>query len=417
MFKKYLYLIATTLLVFLFTACSEDDPSTGSGGSGGSSQSCDYDEDDFNDTTWKLFSESSSASITLNEDASILDSWTPAESPMDLLITLADDSELTATLSYLHVNTNDENIVFFLSEDSYWSVEWGDKFIEITCEVDDYSVCSSFLSYSDGTMHINAPLDLLTSVSWVLSEGVYSLTMNAFTEESTHTPATFSIAEQTTISAGSVLLSTESPFIIETEEVGQNEWNQSYMTFNTDGSITHLNTLDCSLIIPENQYDCYDEGCAPTIDEAESIVGCENIICSDFTNNTDCLDWNACQWIDGTCSDIEEGASPSTWSLDCNKIVLDGISFNLFLDGNSLSISSSLDFCSQYAGGYTGEECYDYTGPAEDFYGLSGYQIDGMVLTNTINFLSDDIPTVTNNNRFVNSPIFRPRILEDLTRK
>ena len=139
--------------MLIFTSCSEDDSPTGSTGSGGSGESCVYTLADI-EGTWKLESNSSSATLTTNQNVSVLDGWTQVTSPMNLSIILDGGTELSAVFNYLHVNSDDEDIVFFLLEDSYWA-GWGDMFIQIECDIDDLTNCSSFLSYSDGINNIN----------------------------------------------------------------------------------------------------------------------------------------------------------------------------------------------------------------------------------------------------------------------
>ena len=417
MLKKYLFRTAIALSILIFTACSEDESPTGSGGGSGS-PSCVYASSDI-EGTWKLESSSSSASLTTNQNVSILDGWTPIGNPMSLSIVLGGTTELSAVFNYLHVNSNDESIVFFLSEESYWS-GWGDMFIEIECDVEDLTSCSSFLSYSDGTNHIDVTLDILTSVEWSLSDGIYSLTIDAFNETSTEIAATFSLTDEGLAETGSVLISADTALVIETINNTQDAWDQSYITFNGDGTVIHFNTLDCSLITPENEFDCYNEGCAP-IDLDGTISGCENIDCSSFNNNNDCFAWGACQWIDSTCSNFEEEEElPTGWALDCDVLNLlttttteagtttKILEFNLDLE-SGMGISQSEDFCTLYS--VYGYDCDAYVGPAEDFYGLSGEQIDGLIISTTFNYSASELPSMRESSlQRVDNPLSRPFI-------
>jgi hypothetical protein len=419
MLKKYLYLTTITLSMLIFTSCSEDDSPTGSTGSGGSGGSCAYTSADI-EGTWKLESESSSAILTTNENVSVLDGWTQITNPMNLSILLDEGTELLAIFNYLHVNSSDENIVFFLSEESYWS-GWGNMFIEIECNIDDLATsCSSFLSYSDGINNINVTLDSLISVGWSSSNGTHALVIDAFNETAIEIEATFNLAEDATISTGSVIISANTPRIIETTNEIQDAWDQSYITFNSDGTIAHFNTLDCSLITPENQYDCYDEGCAP-IDLDGTLSGCENINCSALTTTEDCFMWNACVWLNSTCSDYEQDQEmPTNWTLDCDDLNLlttiiteagtttYSVAYNLNLE-SGMEISQSQDFCTLYS--IYGYDCDSYSGPAEDFYGLSGEQIDGLITSTTLKYFTSQLPNMRDGNlQRVDSPIFRPLV-------
>tara|TARA_Y100001968_G_C19418684_1_gene750494 strand:+ start:460 stop:1731 length:1272 start_codon:yes stop_codon:yes gene_type:complete len=421
MLKKYLYFTILISSIILWTGCSEDESSTGSGGggTGGANESC-LDAEDV-EGTWMLASSSSSASITTNTNVSVLDGWTEVSNPMALSIVL-DDVALSADFHYLHASSNDNEIEFFLSENSFWS-GWGDMFIEIECDIDDLTSCSSFLSYTDATNTINVALDSLTSVGWNFTDNTYSLVIDEFTEESTYTNATFSVVSEATISTGTMSILANTPLIIETITNTQEAWNQSYITFNSDNTVTHLNTLDCSLISPTNDYDCYNEGCMPTMAD-DMLSGCQNIDCTTLTLAEECLMWNACVWADDTCVAYESNETlPSQWDLDCNELILTttlpgtetsyNVAYDLSLSDDQMSYSLSQDFCTQYA--YYGYECDAYSGPAEDFYGLTGDQIDNIVITSSFHYSSSSLPGMrTNTMRVVDNPINRPQILRSL---
>ena len=423
MLKKYFYFLTLILSMVLFTACSDDDSSTGSGSGsgGGSTQTCTLTDEDIIGT-WQLSSASSSASLTTTTNVSVLDGWSAVTTPMELLIVMADNDSITASFDYLHVASNEEEISFLLSDESYWgSAENINMYIEIKCEATDFDACSSFLSYSDDDMNnIYTALNSLTAVTWATqSDGSYQLTIPTFSEVLETT--TLSTSEST-ISIGNLIIEASTPLVIETVTDIQDVWNQSYMTFNSDGTVVHFNTLDCSLITPENEFDCYNEGCTP-IDLDGTISGCENIDCSALTTTTDCLAWNACVWVDVDDACIGYASNDvlaSGWVRDCNDLILtttesDEVSYNVVYDlsitDDQMSISLSQDFCSVYY--YYGYECDAYSGPAEDFYGLSGEQIDGLNITTSLHYSSATLPSIRLNEAIVvDNPIIRPSILQ-----
>ena len=408
MFKQYLYLTTITLFMLIFTACSEDKSPTGASGSS-EPEDCMSSADI--EGAWKLESTSSSATLTPNQNVSVLDGWTQVTNPMNLSILLDGGTELLAVFNYLHVNSSDENIVFILSEDSYWSGS-GDMFIEIECNVVDQTSCSScasFLSYSDGTNNLDVTLDMLTSVGWSLLNGTHTLVIDAFSEAQTE--ATFSLVDQSTLSTGSTTSSPTDPIII-TTITPQEAWNQSHMTFNSDGTFSNINTLDCNLITPGNEYSCYDEGCAPTTTEG-ILSGCENINCSSLTQE-DCSQWTACVWTEGACSNYQEDEEILTWSLDCNNLIFNNQ--NLFpyeikkIDENTITITQSISYytwCMQQQDA-TIEGC-DMTLPAEVHYGLSDDQIEGLILNTMLTYSLDEALSRRKDGGIsVQNPLFRP---------
>ena len=95
-----------------------------------------------------------------------------------------------------------------------------------------------------------------------------------------------------------------------------------------------------------------------------------------------------------------------TWDVDINQ------------DGETLSLSSSQDWCPRQVllAEYTSLElCQEYTEPAADFYGLSPYQISGLIHEDELNFSTAELPTMRDHNlRFINNPIDRPKILKHI---
>ena len=425
MLKKYFYLLITCLLVVLFTACSEDSSSTGSGsgsGGGGSTQECSLSSEDLQGT-WKLQSASSSATLTTTANISVLDAWSEVTTPMSVSIIIGDADPVAASLNYLHVSANDEKILFFLSEESYWN-GWGNTYIQIECDAADLNSCSSFMSHMDGTNSVHMNLSSLSSVEWVEtpSNGTYELTVPIFSDvvESN----TVSMDEESAMSTGSIIINADTPLFMESLTDVQDAWDQSYMTFNSDGTISHYNTLDCNLITPENDNDCYSEGCAPTITD-DMLTGCSNVDCGSLANQNDCLYWNACTWLDNTCSDYESNDTlASGWSLNCNngesELVLTttdsgtdnsyNVAHDIVVSNGEMSMSISQDFCNVYY--YYGYDCDAYSGPAEDFYGLSGDQIESLVISSAYHYVVSEMPTMrSNESQSIENPIARPNII------
>ena len=424
MLKKYFYLLTTCLLVVLFTACSEDDSPTGSGsGSGGGASvlECSLSSKDLQGT-WKLQSASSSATLTTTVTISILDAWSAVTTPMRVSIMMGDADPVTVSLNYLHVSSNDEKIFFFLSEESFWS-SWGNTYIEIECDAVDLDSCSSFMSHMDGTNSVHMDLSSLSSVEWVEtpSNGTYELTLPIFSE--TAETGDVSTNEESVMLANNIIINADTPFVINSLTDVQDAWDQSYMTLNSDGTVSHYNTLDCNLITPENDNDCYSEGCDPTITD-DVLTGCSNVNCSALETINDCLAWNACVWLDNTCLDYEsDDMLSSEWSFNCNngesELVLTttnetGNSYNVAYDvvvsNNEMSMSISQDFCSVYY--YYGYDCDAYSGPAEDFYGLSGDQIESLVISGAHHYIASEMPTMRSNaSQLIENPIVRPAII------
>ena len=424
MLKKYFYLLITCLLVVLFTACSEDDSSTGSGSGsgGGSTQECSLSSEDLQGT-WKLQSASSSATLTTIANISVLDAWSEVTTPMNVSIIMGDADPVTASLNYLHVSSNDEKIFFFLSEESFWS-SWGNTYIEIECDITDLNSCSSFMSHMDGTNSVHVDLSSISSVEWVEtpSNGTYELTIPIFSEVAES--STISTDVESAMSTGSIIINADTPLVIQSLTDVQDAWDQSYMTLNSDGTISHYNTLDCDLINPENDNDCYSEGCAPTMTD-DMLTGCSNVDCGSLANINDCLSWNACVWLDNTCLDYESNDMlASGWSLNCNngesELVLTttnsgtdnsyNVAYDVLVSDNQMSMSISQDFCNVYY--YYGYDCDAYSGPAADFYGLSGNQIESLVISSAHHYIVGEMPTMRSNDlKFIENPIARPNII------
>jgi hypothetical protein len=241
--------------------------------------------------------------------------------------------------------------------------------------------------------------------------------IDSFNEDSEYVEATFSLANENTISTGSIYISATSPLTISAITSTPNVWNQSYITFNTDGTANHFNTLDCSLIVPEDEADCYDEGCVPIeVEDGESVTSCEEVDCGTHLAQSDCYSWNSCLWENEICVDFELSADDMTWELDCNNLILGTTQFNISIVDNIMSISSSQDYCSiaDIQGYYQEDDCYDYAGPASDLYGISGHEIDALVVTSSLHYSLDETPSMRDNNsRFVDNPINRPKIFSN----
>jgi len=430
MLKKYFYLLTTCLLVVLFTACSEDSSSTGSGsgsGGGGSTQECSLSSEDL-EGIWKLQSSASVMTLTTNTNIGVLDSWSEVATPMSIAISTGDADPVTESLNYLHVSANDEKILFFLSEESYWN-GWGNKYIQIECDVTDLTnlnSCSSFMSHMDGENSVHVNLPSLSSVEWVEtpSSGTYELTVPAFSEQ---TESGTVAAEASVMLAGTRIINVDTP--LEVGEIDTKDvWDQSYMTFNSDGTVSHYNTLACDLITPENDNDCYIEGCAPTMTD-DILTGCSNVDCSSLTTQDDCFAWNECVWLDNTCLDYESNdvSLADQWSFNCNngipELVLthpdsdisNGFSqfFDVLLseDSAAMSISISQPYCDLIT--YYGYDCDDaYSGIAEDFYGLSDNQIESAVISTSEHYIISEMPTMRSTaSQLISNPILRPTII------
>lgn len=239
-----------------------------------------------------------------------------------------------------------------------------------------------------------------------------------------------------TMETGSVSITPSNPIFIETIDTPAS-WDQSYITLNNGGAVVHYNTLDCSLINPENEYDCYYEGCDIVLADAEdisSLNGCQNIDCGSLEEE-ECFYWNACVWEVGTdmCMSYEESSEPlpSEWELDCNELVFttyyiaeDGttnnyqsrfdISLNETFDQMTISLSQNL--CDLY---YTiGDDCDAFNEPAADFYGLIAGQIEEILTTSSLVYSVDETPNMRLEGlRLVDNPIARPAILKSFRRK
>ena len=436
--KHFLYIANLFLCLFLFTACEEEaDDGAGSGGTGGGGGI--YSNADFADTEWEQLDSYMAGYLTTNEDVEALDSWNEANGSITVNISTADGGATDVELTYINVE-----------EDIDWNYEYDEETMWLEFEfstISDWEDDDDMSSYSQLEIMCNAnncttntctDCNMNFEGNWdddEYTENIYfnaenlSFTWNpetftfTFTEDFSFTDewdgTTIAISEGSTISAETVEFSSGDPFMVAEEYDTTDPWQNSYIAFHADGTITDDYSVDCEQVPGDNEWDCYDEGCDVEMggngmwDDGESFVdengngmwddgedfddegpvlGCVNIDCSNFGTENECWDKDPCYWEydDESCQSDNEDGGPGGWTwevVDDQMILIAGddmyydddmlpiMAFDISYDEDeNLVLTQSMEMCSTYMGYlyYIYEYYFGFewgTGPYADYYG------------------------------------------------
>ena len=418
----------------MFSACEEDTAGTGSsddGNTGGGTSM--YSSEDFVGIAWEETMLAFAGSITTNEDVTVLDAWNPAINEFHVVITSSGGVETTVALNHLNVEmrTNDyddyfedysvSRIEFELSNQSEWNEdEISYVELDIACDYDEDN--SSFencdLNYESPEYYIYKSLgeEWDTWLTW--DADTYTLTTNG--NYATYGDAwsdwgQFKIASGESITAGSRLFSSGVANEIVSEQEMTEPWQLRIWEFKEDGTVMTEYSTDCSAISPDNEYDCYDNGCEVVwnegngmwdwgenfiddngngmwdagesfTDKGDEAIGCQSVDCESFTSEDECWSSSACEWdgeydydtgeqIGGNCEPYGEDSGPEnySWELVNDQIImtyngaitdLDGplevILDIVSIDDESLVLEMNVEMCDFYGSQYLGYFYYMY---------------------------------------------------------
>ena len=499
--KHFLYTISLFLCLFLFTSCDEEETDSGTGSEGSGSSM--YSDSDFSGTTWEQIAADMSGHIVTNEDVDVLDSWNEASGGITVTIISADSSETTTEtpteLTYMNVEEwNNDYYYYYYDDGSYIEFEfstisdwdnddnWSDYAeLEIHCALDSCTdtTCTdcnaNFEGHFDSDDEYTDNIwmnDMDISFTWDPSTFTFTFTDNfSYTDE--WGGITISIMSGNTISAETREFTSGTYNLVVEDSETPDSYQNSYISFNADGTITDDYSIDCSQVPADEEWDCYDEGCGVIYDDLngngnldwdELVTGCESIDCSNFNNSYDCWDQGPCWWNsdEDSCEseDDDDGPGGMTWEIVDDQMVISVGEdyyydydidmmpvqiFDITYDGDNLLLTQSIEMCDYYMGfyasmlyylyeyyfgipwgtgsladyyeGYLDEICVNiYDELSEDIYGLSGEQVESAIQTQTITLEpSDWSPSMRSNSRAqrMHNPLVKPKLLKKLNHR
>jgi len=418
-----------------------------------------------------------SGHLITNEDVDVLDSWNEANGSIPVTVTNSESSSVTTDLTYINVDEyhddyyddyyDNSSIQFEFGSISDWDEDddWSDySELKIECELDSCNdtTCTDCSGWYESNFDTD---DDYTDSMW-MSNIEISFTWDPTTFTFTFTDnfsyagydgIVISIPSGATISAETREFISGVPNLVVEDTETADPWENAYLSFNEDGTITDDYSVDCSQIPAEDDWDCYGEGCG-AIMSGNDVIGCENIDCSSFDNMYECWENNPpCYWnYNDGCEnedDGDEGPGGMTWEIVDDQMVISAGEdydfdddmmpvqiFDIAYDGDNLILTQTLDMCDYYMTHlyYSYEYYFGFpwgTGPyadyyseyfdnfciylyddlANDIYGLDGDQVESAIQTQAITLVpSEWSPSMRSNHRAqrTNNPLIKPKLLK-----